>query len=469
MTGDPIEDALRARLAEHARRAPDPAGLAEQIIRTAHAGSSEAAADRAWRGRAWALPAIAAASVVAVVAAALGVQRYESRPHTPLASRHVATSTAPATPSASVTPPATIAPVPPAPVPTKASASGSPSTSRAAGLRAVRLLDLTFTGADDGWALASADCLTGPGRCTALLRTTDGRTWQGVQGAAFNVDGVHGCAEPCVQHLRFATDRIGYAYGSGALLMTTDGGVSWQPQPGGADALETSNGNVIRLVSDHSGCPGPCNVRVEVAATGASHWTSVPLAATAVSGGRVELLRSHATATVLVVGGGSAAAPPRARIFVSTDLGNHWAGRADPCATAASPGGAQGAARDAAEGLNGSLTLLCSGSGGRPEWLASSTDGGASFDRQPAVSFASATEPLTIGALTRDTVFAANSSTLRRSADGGRTWQSVADIPGIVTFLGFENDQVGRMLVDGGRSVWTTRDAGRSWSEVAVG
>ena len=61
-------------------------------------------------------------------------------------------------------------------------------------------------------------------------------------GTEFNVPGeTGGCATRCVQHIRFATDQIGYAFGPHALLMTTDGGLDWTPQSGGADALETLN------------------------------------------------------------------------------------------------------------------------------------------------------------------------------------------------------------------------------------
>ena len=49
-----------------------------------------------------------------------------------------------------------------------------------------------------------------------------------------------------MQHIRFANQSIGYAYGPDALYMTTDGGTNWVRQAGmGADALETLSGNVV--------------------------------------------------------------------------------------------------------------------------------------------------------------------------------------------------------------------------------
>ena len=52
------------------------------------------------------------------------------------------------------------------------------------------------------------------------------------------------CAGPCVKHLRFANDRVGYAYGDDALFMTNDGGRSWSPEKGGAILLESLDKNV---------------------------------------------------------------------------------------------------------------------------------------------------------------------------------------------------------------------------------
>ena len=65
-----------------------------------------------------------------------------------------------------------------------------------------------------------------------MFRTTNGKTWTSMPGAAFNVPGVESCADPCVEHIRFANDKVGYAYSSSALFMTLDGGADWVQQPG---------------------------------------------------------------------------------------------------------------------------------------------------------------------------------------------------------------------------------------------
>src|SRR6185437_4991708 len=145
----------------------------------------------------------------------------------------------------------------------------------------VRVLDLTFVSDTEGWALATADCLdptsTAPA-CPAMLHTTNaGTSWTAVPNPPANVPINSSCAEPCIQHIRFATDRIGYAYGSTTLLMTIDGGKSWSRQPGGADALETLDGNVIRVSTQ---CLPGCPYRVQTAPIGSSSWHSVALPGT---------------------------------------------------------------------------------------------------------------------------------------------------------------------------------------------
>jgi hypothetical protein len=44
----------------------------------------------------------------------------------------------------------------------------------------------------------------------------------------------------------------------------------------------------------------------------------------------------------------------------------------------------------------------------------------------------------------------------------------VPDISGSVTFAGFESTTVGRVVSDGGRTIWTTRDGGATWHEVTL-
>ncbi len=251
-----LEERLRAELRHHAERAPGAAPLAEQIIAAART-QPRPLGRRGWPT--WSMPLLAAGAVAAIVTGVfVGVAqiKHSADPGVPGIGTHAPTLTNPApTPLTSTAAPSPSTSVPVVPPPNRSTppnTSHSPTSTELAG---VQLLDVTFASEDHGVALASADCVSGPGTCTALLRTTDGTTWQSMPGARFNVPGVNGCADPCVTHLRYATDDIGYAFGPSAFYVTTDGGRDWARQPGGATELETLNGYVLRVRTDGASCP----------------------------------------------------------------------------------------------------------------------------------------------------------------------------------------------------------------------
>jgi photosystem II stability/assembly factor-like uncharacterized protein len=441
MTED-IERELRASLARHAADAPAGDLLAERIIAAAERPPAAASRRRAWRT--WTLPLVAAAAVAALVTGAVGLAHY-----------HPSDSAAP---PAAVSGSATQHPTRPAPSRTPASSAPttSPSPAGRVDLTGVRVRDLTFAGQDDGWALGSADCMSGPGRCTALLRTTDGRTWSGIKGAAFNVPGVRNCADPCVTNLRFATDQIGYAFGPSALFITNDGGAHWSRQPGGALALETLDEDVIRVEADSSsGCPGPCGLSVATAALGSPAWHTVRLADAAAG---AFLSRSHDVDYVLLTGnpaGGAGRAS--STLYSSTDDGRHWTQRGEPCPQTG--GEVDGTALAAGAGAR--IAVLCRVRQGGAQFVATSSGGAfAARGTVPASATLLAGDPRT--------VLAVAGSGLRVSTDGGRAWSRVPDISGSVTFAGFESTTVGRVVSDGGRTIWTTRDGGATWHEVTL-
>jgi photosystem II stability/assembly factor-like uncharacterized protein len=389
--------------------------------------------------------------VAGVVAAVVGIENFSpppaSEPAAPAPSHGVGQST--------VTQPSPSA----ADIHLPNAASLAPSK-----LRGVRVLDLSFAGADDGWALASADCVRGAGRCTALLRTTDGSSWRSMPGAAFNVSGVKGCAYPCVAHLRFADDRVGYAYGSSAFLMTIDGGATWQRQPGGAEFLETLDGNVVRVVSDGSGCPGPCNVGVQTAPIGSSRWTTAHLAQNPVSGAGLAFARGGSDAYLLVkrnpAGG---AVNQTSTLYRSSNDGHAWQASGEPCPQS----GAEVDSIALAAAAAGRVSVLCTTrQAPSRRFVATSGDHGRTFSARPGTVAAAAADQL---AGDPATVLLAAGDGLVRSADGGRSWQAVVRPSGVIGFVGFESAQVGRVVADGGRSIWTTRDAGRSWHRFAPG
>ena len=193
---DDLERRLRATLDRHAREAPPGPPLAERILLEV-----EAPVLRPRHGwRIWVSPLIAAA---AIVAAALALVNLGNEHH----------GAAPA--------PAATQPVPtpcrrhrhtsrPAPTASPTTATTTVRTV-ATGVRGFRADDITFDGPTEGWALGSATCVHGRGRCTEILHTTDGTSWSPApNGESFDVPGVRACADPCVTGLRFANslDRL---------------------------------------------------------------------------------------------------------------------------------------------------------------------------------------------------------------------------------------------------------------------
>jgi photosystem II stability/assembly factor-like uncharacterized protein len=455
-----IEAALRASLTEHARHAPAAGMLAERIIGDVDLLPPARERRWAWQWRTWTLPLVAAGSVAAVAAALVGVTQF----------RHNADHKRPAVPITSIVPAPT--PTPTAPAPTSTSPNPPPATHGApkeVSLTNFQAIDLTFIGTENGWALGTADCLNGSGAaCAAMVRTTDGgATWHGMKPPAANVP-MPACEEPCIQHLRFATDDIGYAYGRSALFMTTDGGANWQRQPGGADALETLDGNVIRVVDQAlGGCVPGCDYNVQTAPLGSATWRSVDLPGTYDKGSSsgVALARTGNRAFVEVfghtAGGGQDAT---SILYASADDGATWTRRDEPCPQSAAHEVDSSAITTAADG---SLAVLCLPRGGTgPGFTAVSIDGSGPFRAGRPFPFELVGGGM-LGAASA-TVQLVLTDQLYRSADGGQTWRTVPAVtlgPGEPTFVGFESETVGRVVTDAGRTIWTTRDAGLTWTQ----
>jgi hypothetical protein len=453
-----IERELRESLAENARRAPAGDGLAERIIADAQfgRGAHERRTARS-RWRAWSLPAIAAACVAGVVAS-IAIVASLQHPKTHSAN----------TPSLSVTPPTGSAASSEAPATTTAPSSihatSGASTSAVPGIGLVpkgfQVADLTFASAEEGWALGTGQCFQAPSqRCTALLRTTDGgESWVSVMNPPATIGGT---CDKCIEHIRFANDKVGYAYGQNVLLMTTDGGAEWIHQKGGADALETLSGNVIR-VADGGGCPPGCTYQVLTAAVGSGQWQAAPLPGT-VSGDSVLLNRTGHAAYLLIQqhpAGGAGMQQPT--LLTSSDDGHTWADSGHtPCPQG--PGSAEIDASLMTTAEDGSLALVCTERGGLPraQFTVTSTDGGTTFRRGSTGAFSSLAGAL---AAASGSVLLVSGDDTYRSINGGHTWLLSAAGPGKASWIGFENATVGRAISADYRTIWTTRDAGATWS-----
>jgi photosystem II stability/assembly factor-like uncharacterized protein len=348
----------------------------------------------------------------------------------------------------------------PAPTPTT-QASTPPASSTASGTGSsgptepgFLVGDVTFVG-DLGWALGTTGCATG--RCAALARSTDdGRSWSPMPAPP------HG-----VHHLRFATDQVGYAFSDSTLFVTGDGGRTWTRQPGGADALETLDGNVLRVV-DQGGCPPGCTYSVQIAAIGASSWQTVSLPGNQGGGAGVQLVRTGSVSAIEVYGNPAGGAPAQAVLFTSADDGASWTRRGEPCPqqqpSSTNPHGEVDSSL-LTSAADGSLTVLCTPRD-QTSWqfTTTSTDGGAHFRTGYRRALGSA-GIASLGAASASVVVV-SSDLMYRSADGGHRFAKVA---GPVAWLGFASSTVGHAIAADRRTVWTTTDAGNSWSRTAVG
>jgi hypothetical protein len=424
-----LETRLRATLRERADAAPSGALVAERVLAEIEAPGIVVRPRGGFAART--MPFLAAAAVAAVIAGVVGISQLRH----PASPRPSALSAAPSRPTTSAAPTSTTTHTRSAPV-------------SVGGFRAT---DLTFASETHGWALGTQACRSGTGRCTTLFQTTDGATWHALPTKV-----------PDVAHIRFANDGVGYAFSLDALFMTTDGGKRWVRQPGrGAAALETLDNNVIRVVPLSPGCP--CDVRVETARIGSTRWTPVPLGpAPALASGVVAMTRSGSDAYVLLTGHSAGGALKQtSTLYASSDDGASWASRGEPCPQATGdPVTNEVDSVAVAAAPKDTVVALCQPRNStKPAFIVTSHNAGNSFDRTAGtIRFP--------GLLTGDprTVLVAGGATgAYRSTNGGKTWQRISELSGSVSFVGFESPTTGRAITEPGRTVWTTRDGGRTW------
>lgn len=331
--------------------------------------------------------------------------------------------------------------------------------------------DLTFVSTRTGWLLGTAPCTVKP--CTSIVRTADGgRTWVGIPApkADLEPNGPSSCSDgPCVRGLRFANPTVGYAYGSNALYLTTNGGATWSTQPGQADAIEVANGTALRISRTTEGCPPGCTYQVSTAPVGSTAWSPLDLPGQQLIGNAVQLLRTgHRAYAEIYRNPAGGASNAQATLLTSTDDGQHWTVRADPCG---GTGDQEADSVQMAVADDGSLTVLCRlRVGGTTSFVVTSSDGGATFGAHhpaPAGGIADA-----VGAADASTpllaVATGGTTKLYRGANAGASWTVVATVPaaaptdGSLTVIGFENARTGR-FAPGTNMFLSTADAGQTW------
>ncbi len=370
----------------------------------------------------------------------------------------------------------------PAPAATARLAFATASPAAATDLAYSSLLSTSWASATEGWALAAQPCARGT--CTRLARTTDaGRYWQVLPDPAARIqDGTADCpAQACVSQVSFASPAIGYLYGP-ALLMTTDGGLTWHSQPGPrTETLTIAGGQVYRVTYTSGGCPGPCQPSLLDAPTGSASWrTLIGRLAEPGRSDSAQIAASGPDVLVAMYGSLAGPIPAQAVVYRSADGGGTWRQVADPC------GGLGRSAPNQDEDLiglaaapGGFFAGLCGPHDITSTLVITSADAGVTW-RPTAVpppgqrlGFVAAASPATI-AVASGAMGGNGTSTaqLLVTTDGGRHWVTAAtDTQNLTTgsvpaWLGFETPLAGQWLGDP-HGVWTTTDGGPHWTRTA--
>lgn len=195
---------------------------------------------------------------------------------------------------------------------------------------------ITWLSPVQGWILGAAPC--GTKTCTDVIGTTNGgRTW-GLLGTIHAAIPQFGVTDTGITEIRFVTPELGFAFAPD-LYVTGNGGRSWARLaiPGNGKQildLATGAGRAYAIVSPCAFEAGLCSAQPlsfwqTTTPTGHS-WARVPLKLAA----SVAALVAAYGRTVYVVdeGTGQADRTARDQFYASTDGGDHFSARPDPCA-----------------------------------------------------------------------------------------------------------------------------------------
>jgi photosystem II stability/assembly factor-like uncharacterized protein len=351
------------------------------------------------------------------------------------------------------------------------------------GLADATLLDTSWVSAAEGWALAVQQCARGD--CTRVARTTDsGQHWQALPDPPAVPEGDYGCSgRACAAHVTFASPRVGYLYGP-ALLMTSDGGRHWLPQPGPlTETLAVAGGTAYRIAYDHSGCPGPCQPSLQEAPAGSAHWRTLASQLTEPDrSGTAQFAISGPDLLVALYGSLAGPLPATAVVYRSADGGGTWQRADDPCTSFGPSGPGQ---EDDLTGLaaapGGFFAGVCTVRVSLRTFVITSADAGATWQETPATppgqwnTLVAAAGPATIALASGPSGGNGKyTTTLVLTTDGGRQWVTAAtdpqdlgngaDVPAAVSF---ETPLAGQWLGDA-HGIWTTADGGLHWTRAAL-
>ena len=352
--------------------------------------------------------------------------------------------------------------------PTSSPASSSPASQGLAGFQA---LSMTFVSDQQGFALGTVDC--GTAKCLALLSTANGGTsWRQLTAPTKNAGGVYStcpAGAPCAQQIRFATPQIGYAYDP-SLLITTDGGSSWQRLSGtNVSSLETADGNVVRVVSNGMGCSGQ-RYQVQTAAVGSTAWHTLQAQPFTQICPPV-LYRQGQRLVLAAYGNPAGGVRATAQIGRSANGGATWASGNDQC------GGKTGYASGVALCTARRARRAVPGPGARrgqrlpAAWVRVSTNGGATFGPDKIVPSRLHASYLQYQlAAARDNRLLVvetgqHGSQVLLTENGGASWSSTLSLSstGKVILVGYQDPLTCRVAQAG--NLWTSTTGGQTWQQ----
>ncbi len=333
---------------------------------------------------------------------------------------------------------------------------------------------ITWVTPQRGWVLGAAPC--GKNTCSDVIGTTDGaKTW-GLIGTVKAPIANLGQARPGITEVRFATPKVGWAFGP-YLFQTTSGGKSWtrEPIPGhGRQVLDlaTSSSGAYAVTSacrwGTGVCPQPLSFWRTATRPG-SAWTRIPLnlpknfaANVAVSGRTVYVIDSQ-----LVFGRPD-------KFYASTD-GRHFSPRPVPCAHAKDLALIQAVPTSATH-----VALLCDGNPGFSKAVKSvyvSDNTGTSdtyagtmglFGIQAQLA-ASPSGNLAVASASDGSFLYVNDThktawtMVAGIGDGGAGWNDITYVTNTQAWVVYgpaDFSDIGQL--------WVTRDAGLHWSPVKL-
>jgi photosystem II stability/assembly factor-like uncharacterized protein len=306
-----------------------------------------------------------------------------------------------------------------------------------AGLPGFQPRSVSFVSQTVGFMLGSD-----AGSAATIVKTVDGGSTWTVLAQLPGVTGSEG--------IRFATGEIGFVFGA-LTYLTTDGGLSWSPQPspGYIGDLETVNGHTIYALGSACATCQPVSVyRATTTAVGLKRIRHVPSLT-----GDVSLSVNNTAVYVLVT------APRRTGTIWYTPNGTTWSSTPSPCRLTT------GAVSQ--WGTNGVTVACAAASDGHGKQVFVSVDGGVSFTPVPTRPAAAGTVT-SMSATSADNIIIATPDGFEVTTDGGSDWALRGPaLTGGAGFVGFISlTHVVALPADPTTDPYfmTSDDAGRTWT-----